>query len=308
MRLIRVYFLAKCSIRKEHPIQLSQAPRPLTLPIQLQVLFGSFLSQFGWFFVWFGLIFSWIFASDMIINSFRFQGEFKSAHGAVQSSVQVGSSGSRRSGNWKPILGHDVMFEVEGQSFSARGYTTGTEVAPGTPVTVFYKASQPSIARIEGMRTGAFDGPASLITLFFPLVGLFLALPAFFQGLRSIRLLRSGQLAKARLVKREPANMRVNNQQVWKLIFSFTVKGKIYEHIFQTHLPESVTDEAEETLLYDSARPEYSVLLDGLPGGTRIDPQTGQLTGPHLISSLLLLLQPALAVTVLVVGWQIKGF
>lgn len=263
---------------------IASPPRAVPLTSRLQVLFGGAGTQLAWFLLCFGLIFCWIFTSDMVINAVLLQGEFKATQGIVQSSHRVGTHGSRKRGTEEPIMANAVDYRVKGQSFHVAGYTIGYEAQPGSQVNVFYKPEHPEIARVENMHAAAFEGFGAIFPLIFLILGLLQLLFAGQHRLRSLCLLHRGEIVKARLLKREQTNSRVNNRPVWKLIFSYQVKGQVYEHILKTHTPETVTDDAEETLLYDPNRPQISVLLDSLPGGTRFGPD-GNLQGPALWSS-----------------------
>lgn len=285
---------------------ISSPPRAVPLSSRLQVLFGGAGVQLAWFLLCFGLIFFWIFTADALITAVRLQGEFKATQGVVRSSHRVGTQGSRKRGHEQAIMANEVGYRVNGRPFQIAGYTTGYEAQHGSQVNVFYKPDHPEIARVEGMRAAAFEGFGAMFPLIVVILGLLQMLFSSLHRLRCLRLLQRGEIIKARLLKRERTNLVVNNRRVWKLIFSYQVKGQLYENLLKTHMPETVTDEAEETLLYDPNRPQISVLLDSLPGGTRFGPD-GNLQGPALLMSSVLLLQPALAVLICILGWKSEG-
>lgn len=283
-------------------MQLAPAPRPISWPIRLQVLLGGFGAQFGLFFVCFGLLFFWIFAADTLFDMVRFRGQFKTVAGQVESANQTNMRINR-----VRVIAHQVDYQVAGQTYGLTAYTSGKSVAPGTAVTVLYRVDKPAIAKVEGMRTDAFGGGPVLLVLILPLIGLGMALAYFLRGLRSLRLLRTGQLAKARLTERHATNTRINNQRVWKLIFAYSVQGRSYRHSFATHQIAGLLDEQEENLLYDPAHPEHAVLLDGLPGRVRIDGNTGQLTPQQPGTSLMMLIAPVAVALMGYFGWILKA-
>ena len=81
-----------------HPLSfLAPPPRPVPLPLRVQLLLGGFFGQFGWFFFGFGLIFFWAFAMQADLSSWlRFSGSLGSTEGKItacfKTSYSVGGS------------------------------------------------------------------------------------------------------------------------------------------------------------------------------------------------------------------------
>jgi hypothetical protein len=67
--------------------------------------------------------------------------------------------------------------------------------------------------------------------------------------------------------------------------------------VAKTHLPEPITDEPEERLLYDPKAPAHAVLVDGLSGGVSID-NHGELFALRPVRAVLCLIPVTLVVAV----------
>ena len=88
-----------------------------------------------------------------------------------------------------------------------------------------------------------------------------------------MHLLKNGMPALGRFVSKEATGSQINNQMVYKYTFEFHADdGRPYEVTAKSHTDE-LQDEDEEPLLYDPLCYSYAVMLDGLPGGPRIDSQ-----------------------------------
>jgi len=104
------------------------------------------------------------------------------------------------------------------------------------------------------------------LVFIFPAVGLAFVLPGVRQGWKSIRLLTHGETAQGILICKEPTNIRVNRQTVYKLTFQFTdMNGQFRQAIAKTYLPEKLEANRSELVFYDPGSAD-STLLDNLPG------------------------------------------
>lgn len=276
---------------------LTPPPRPLSVPLILQTLFGGLFSQFGWAFLSFGLIFGWIFAADTLLNAWRFHRELASVDGRV---LAVETTSMRI--NRKPVIAHQVSYRVSGQQLETTGYTTGSGLPTGTHVIVSYRPDRPGLARVDGMRAGGFEGWETLFVLIFPLVGLSVVLIQLGRGGRALQLLHAGQLVQARLRDRVPTHATVNRRPVWKLRFAYSIQGHEYICTHATHQPERLLQGSGKNLLYDPARPQRALLLESLPVGI-VDGQF-RLIQPGRVWLTLLL--PVLACTIACIGWRLK--
>lgn len=284
-------------------MQLARAPRFVPLPVRLQMLLGGGLSQIGWFFMWFGTIFFWIFCWDGLVSlkEFSFAPPLKAVQGVIREADDIGMEI-----NEVDVMGHLVDYEVAGQRYETMSFTTGKLTQAGTSVTVFYRPDKPWVARIEDMRAAPIEGWPIFLVLIFPGLGILMVIGGLRKGLQAVSLIQHGELTQAKLIKREHTQMQVNDQTVWKLIFSYQVKGKMYDQSLKTHQTEKLTDESQEALIYHPKRPAQSLLLDSLPGELAIS-SSGLIVTASPWLSLLLLIQPAIAAAVIVIGWQLKS-
>lgn len=277
-------------------MQLQSPPRTLLLPVRIQALFGGVMNQLGWIFFGFGLIFVFIFALDGLIAAQQFRGPLMQAQATV---VEVYETNAEVSD--VEVVGHHYRFEVQGVSYEGTSFITGQEVKEGSVVPILYQPDNPLISRIDlpGFRAIIFGGVLVWITALFPLMGLIFIVIGLSSGRKSLHLLRWGELATGRLIAKEATNTEINDETVYKLTFSFQVKGKTYETIAKTHLPYLLEDEQKESLFYLPTDPRQAVLKDAIPGHIYID-QRGQIQTQSPNKSLLLLLAP-------VAGFIING-
>ena len=288
---------------------LADPPREVPWAVKLRVLFGGFLSQFGWAFFGFGMVFVWAFTANAdLLGWYRFGGELEYAQGTVTAGEATHCSVN----NSRVYANHYRFTTGDGTEHTAVSYATGRRLSPGRQVRVEYPPGRPETSRIAGMRTSIF-GVATLLVLIFPAAGLGLLLPGLWRGLRGIRLLRDGKQAVGRLIDRKPTRARVNNQPVWKLTFEFTAEdGGVFQVSARTHDTSRLSGEAPgslpgvaaasgggdgedaplEPLVYDPFRPARAALLDALPGGPRID-ENGNIRVSRPLRTLAVLIAPA---------------
>lgn len=215
----------------------------------------------------FGMVFVWVFdAGGAVREMIRFAGHVESASGVTvdwrQTSVSVNDS---------PVYETSYSFRsADGYDVTGASYRTGSHLEPGQSVVVEYKPSNPSISRIQGMRTSVGGLGVSFVFLF-PIVGLALAMAGVRGGIRARYLLSEGRLAMAKLISKEPTNTRINNQTVYKYTFQFEVPdGGTYQVVGKTHR-HTLDDEELERVVYDPRDPNEAKLLDELPCRPTID-------------------------------------
>jgi len=245
---------------------LAGPPRSVPLSVRLQLLFGGFANQFGWFFFGFGMIFVWVFGALADPTAWLvFRGTLEQAPGVVTRSE---STNAKEDGS--TIVAHDYEFTVGGKKYRGTSYSLTKHLSAGEKVTVEFPPGNPARSRIKGMRTSIFP-VFVLFVVIFPLVGLGFIQSGFRRGWKAIRLLKHGEQALGTLKSKEPTNTSVNNRTVYKLVFEFTDQlGDTHEVVVKTHEPEHLEDDADEPLLYDPIRPTYAAMLDSLPGSPRI--------------------------------------
>lgn len=250
-------------------------PRELPLPVLLRVLFGGMVSQMGWVFLGFGLIFVWIFVLNV-----DFSGPLRLLTRQVEGPGQVSaveptgfSEGGDDDTPGTPVYRITYQFRGPGgRVYDGASFSTGTDLQSGDTVRVEYAASRPESSRILGLR----QAPVPMIALFvliFPLIGLGMVVYSLKEGIKGAQLLRGGRLAPGTLLSAEPTSMTVNNRPVIRLTFDFTdQEGGLHEVVTRTAQAHLLQDQKDELVLYDPSNPEYAVMLDSLPGSPRIGP------------------------------------
>jgi hypothetical protein len=111
-----------------------------------------------------------------------------------------------------------------------------------------------------------------LLVLLFPIVGLLIFGYKIFRSLKTLRLLRDGEIGKGYFIEMKPTGMVINTKPEMKLHYQFTANdGEIYNAFAKTCDTKKLTDDSFEPLFYDVMKPDKSVLLDSLPNGIRFD-------------------------------------
>lgn len=279
--------------------ELAPPPRPVSLGATLEVLLGGLLVQIGCGVFAFGSIFGWIFASRADLTPWtRFSGEVETAQGTVLDLVRTGVSV-----NDTPITGTRYRFVgPDGVERTATSYVTGGGPAVGAAVTIEFPAGDPDCSRVTGQTCGML-GPAALLALIFPAVGLVPVLIGLRGGLRRVRLLRHGRRAEATFSGRQPTNMTVNDQPVWEMVFTFKDdRGEERTVSSKTHDTTALEDEPSERVLYDD---EQAVLVDSLPGRGQ-STTLGGWEAASMVGPVAKLLLPGLAVGINALGWSLR--
>lgn len=273
-------------------------PRAVPLPVQLRVLLGGMVSQMGWIFLGFGLVFVWVFAVNVDFSGpLRLITRQVETRGQVTAVEDTGfSEGGDDNTPGTPIYRIVYRFAGPGgRTLEGASFSVGTGVQPGDLVRVEYAASNPETSRILGLRQAPIP-LAGLFVLIFPLIGLVMVVFSLMEGIKAIQLLHGGVLAQATLLSAEPTSMSVNHRPVVRLTFDFTdADGGLHEIASRTTYPELLQDQQTETVLYDPRRPDYAVMLDSLPGAPRLT-SDGSLEIDAPQSAYALIIVPALTV------------
>lgn len=269
-------------------MQFAPPPRRVPISLQLANVFNG-VSQFGWIFFGFGMIFFWVFVGHADFSVITFRGDIVETTGKV---VRVEETGA--SENEETVMANHYEYSVAGQRLSGTSYTTGSAAAAGEDVTVEFVEGNPLRSRIAGMRRAQF-GPWISFVAIFPLVGLIILYFAMKSGWRRARLLRNGLLATGKLIGKEATNMTVNDRRVYELTFEFRARdGRRCEAKARTSDTSRLEDDHAEPLLYDPEDPSKAYLLDEVPGRPEID-GTGELVGKPARAAFALAL-PALVI------------
>lgn len=281
------------------PMEATQRPqRSIPLPVLVRVLFGGMVSQMGWLFLGFGLIFVWVFAVHVdfsgLLRSITRQVETRGQVIAVEDTNL--SEGGDDDTPGTPIVRVAYAFAGPGgRRLEGASYSAGTDLRPGDLVRVAYAAANPENSHILGMRQAPLP-PAGLFVVVFPLIGLVMVVYSLMEGIKGIRLLGGGVLPQATLISAEPTSMSVNNRPVFRLTFDFTdADGGLHEVTSRTTQPELLQDQKTEPVLYDPLHPDDAVMLDALPGAPSLTPE-GSLGIEAPQSAYLLAIVPAATV------------
>jgi hypothetical protein len=273
--------------------RLSSAPRSVPVSLTIEALFGTFMSQFGWSFVAFGMVFVWVFdAGGAVAEWISFRGELRTAQGVV-----TGWSRTSTSVNDQPVYRIAYDFRTpEGLSGSGASFVSGRWLQAGTDVTVEFVDADPALSRITGMRTSIGGGIVILIFIF-PGVGAAIAIADLRRRRRALRLLRDGTMTTGVFDTMEATNAKVNEQPVMKLTFRFQDEhGTWHTAEAKTHRPARLRDEARELIVYDPRNPADASVLDELPCQPRVGPDGGLEATASSLPSPVYLLLPGLSV------------
>lgn len=269
---------------------LEDPPRPVPMGVRLSALVGGAMTQFGWAFFGFGLVFFWaLFPAAELVSLMEFRGERETAPGTVVECKETNS----KENETRVYAIHYAFTASDGVERRGVSYATGEQRLAGSAVTVEYPKGKPSASRIQGFRRSTFSVWASFVAIF-PLVGLAFILVGLKRGIKANRLLAHGKLGHGTLKDKKPTSVTVNNRRVWKLVFEFRADdGRTYETTVKTHETRLLEDEAEERLLYDPWDPNYVTVLDNLPGSPAID-EAGHLKSASPLRGLAVLIVPTI--------------
>ena len=269
-------------------------PAPRTLPITLTVraLFGGFLSQFGWLFFAFGMVFVWVFdAGGGVVEALRFRGTTVTVQGEV-----IASAGTSMSVNDRQVYRNDYMFELpDGSDVTGTSYETGSWLNPGDVVEIEYLERNPQRSRIVGLR-GTPAGLGVVFIFLFPLIGGIFGMVGLRSGLRVTRLMRQGRLTSGVLFTSEATSTRINEQPVMRLTFTFEDEyGAPHQAVAHSHETARLEDEPRELIIYDPRNPSEAAVLDELPCQPRVDVEGRFTPTQHGLPTALYVLLPGIS-------------
>lgn len=232
-----------------------------TIPIttRLGIFFGGILTQMGWWFFGFGLIFVWSFGLNADLSFIQFRGEVATVKGQVARIVATNSSeNDRRIYEYHFVTTIEEGTPIGGVSYSSTNHT----IQEGDTVTIEFPAEKPQYARIQGMRNAGFPVWV-LFVVIFPLIGAIFIVIGLLGAIKTLRLLQYGMFTTATLVSKERTNTTINNQYVYKLLFRFADSwGNEHEFTNRTHRTYLVDDEPVERIAYLPNNPQNAIPLD----------------------------------------------
>ncbi|MCS6824785.1 MAG: hypothetical protein NZ529_10865 [Cytophagaceae bacterium] len=186
----------------------------------------------------------------------------KSATGTITQIVATNASE-----NEKVIYEYHYEFQIPDTDTYKKGksYYPGIIYKIGDQVIIDYD-SKSGKSKIQNMRLNPIDVWLAL-TIFgvFTLLGFVFLFIGIKRALKNIDLLTNGVLTKAKVLRKEITNARINNHYVYKVYFQFkTFDGHDIEAMVRTHKPYVVEDEPEEMMVYRADNPQEAILLDAL--------------------------------------------
>jgi hypothetical protein len=140
----------------------------------------------------------------------------------------------------------------------------------GDKIKILYKQNDPTKSKAVDLRTSMFGGLGVFIALQFVGFGLIVLFFRLRKPLHQISILKSGEIAEAKLLNEKATNVKINKQTVYALTFEFTASNnKIYQVVTKSTNSYNLTDDKLEKLVYNPANPKEFVLVDVLPDGIR---------------------------------------
>ena len=282
---------------------LSRPPRNVPLTTKLAVLGGGVFTTFGWFFLAFGLLFTWVFAGNADWSSLSFHGQLENATGYITGSDKTHFSvGGSKHSDGTPIYAYHYKFYFNGADYAGTSYRTGERTSSDEVVPVEFPAGHPEKSRIRGMLRAPMSLGVALLVFIFPLVGLGIVIPSTLIGRKNLRLLANGELAQGRIVNKEATNESVNHCTVYKFTLEFTdVSGQVQHAVVKTEEVEKLEGKPFERLFYNPQDPAHCVALDCLAGKQGFD-ENGELLPNSKSKAIGVLCLPAISVLVMLGG------
>lgn len=270
-------------------LRMMPPPRIIPLSCRLVLLLNAGV-QVGAFVLLFSTPFFWLFVGNADLGRLTFHGDSMRTNGVVTAVEDTRASENRRH-IWRVRYHYSVSAEAyDGASYSSGG----SDHAIGDLVIVEYLKRDHSSSRIEGLRRGMF-GAGVLFVLIFPLIGAVITLIALRFGARRSEILVRGIAVFARYKETRPTNVTVNRRPVYEVIHEYrTLEGEVREASTRTTDVDALTDDSEELLLYDPARPDSGVPVDSIKPLPPLD-DAGGFAG-NFSGALLRLILPALVI------------
>ncbi|BBM86504.1 hypothetical protein [Candidatus Uabimicrobium amorphum] len=264
--------------------KLKKSPRDVSRGLRLNLLFGGFYNQFGWFFFGFGMIHVWVFGINAdYLEYHKFFEQPIESEGSV--TAVVAEDDSFRC-NYEMNIDGTVH---RGSALSNKKYDVGETVM------IHHFSENPQWSQIHDLGdNGGIPFFIAWAASIFPLIGLTFVFFGIRRGKKSIFLITDGNETTGKLTNKEATNVRVNNQRVYKYTFEFKDDlGNTQQAIAKTHL-QHILQNDEEVILYHPLRPSESILIDNLPGNPRVN-EKGEFEA-HIAKTILYSIIPGLAI------------
>lgn len=291
--------LVYCQPRKPNADPITNFPPPpraMSMSLRVQEMLGDSLTQFGFLILCLGMIVVWQFVFDADLTSwYSFRSGVESSIGRVVTCSKK-TEIPQRYGSGTPVYANAYVFRApDGAEISGNSYATGVCLPEGLAIAVEWPAGHPERSRIRGMRAKVWPTSFGLFLASVPVAGLILIQVGVLSGLKIVRLLAGGRLARGKLVeKRQTDGHTDDGRPIFEMVFSFVDDtGRERRVSTMAHEPELLEAEAAKNLLYDPADPAQAVMLNILPGLARVGP-TGRLEPRNSLNTVRVLVLPAL--------------
>jgi hypothetical protein len=194
----------------------------------------------------------------------RYEGELelstaRVAHVERTSATEGG--GKRRRG--APVQRIDFEFEREGARLTGTSYGAVVPPEVGSTVEIEFPRAQPHFARIRGLRSDLF-GPAALMSLLLPLVGMGFAILSLVQARRTLALASRGRSALGRTQELKFLRTR-KRRDYYRATYSFPADGAEVHGSRDTTNKAIYDATAGLRVLFDPRAPQRHELIDELP-------------------------------------------
>jgi len=251
--------------------KLAPAPRELPPSYALGVLCGDPLMQAGLLLLLFALVPLWgVLPYADAASLWRYRGELELANARITHVEQTSATeGGRKRKPGTPVQRIDFEFEREGTLIAGTSYGPVAPPEVGAQVEIEYPSAQPQHARIRGLRSDLF-GPAALLTLLFPLVGLVLCVVALVRAARVSELAKKGRSALGRTQELKFLRTR-KRREYHRASYAFTVDGTDFRGTRDTTAKALYEDARGLRVLHDPQRPQRHELVDELPVPPQVD-------------------------------------
>lgn len=250
---------------RQHP------PRHLNYYSQAVILCSGLISQIGWIFFGFGMIFLWIFGlNSEAVYWFQNRKDWIPTTGVVQKIEPTNFSENERT-----IYAIHFDFTANGQNHTGKIFDKKPDYQVNENINLTYNGDNPEEVRVEGKRSRPFAAWIFFIVVIFPLVGLIMVALELRKNHKALQLILHGYFTKGKMLsKRETGSSITTNNTTYPIYeykFEYMADTGKYETTCKTHEVDRVEDEEEEFILYDRFDQSYSVVYDAIPNAPIFD-------------------------------------
>jgi len=227
---------------------------------------------------WFGPLFGLVFCAIGLIFvtvffPWRFWDDWQlaSADARTTSGIITDVTRTNLTLNKRRVMEYGFRFVTEdNRQQQGRCFTTGQQWTVNAAVSVHYLPTRPELACVDGARLSQ-SGWGGAFVIIFPLIGGVVFVGFLTNRQLTKRLLQSGLVTEVDVVSVEPTNMRVNNQNAFKItVRSSTLQGGLPVTVLRVNRPEielarkNLQDKLPVYILYDTRNPKRLLFPEAL--------------------------------------------